>query len=210
MMALRIFGRPCLSALGWVEGDMDTNDQRLSWALVVGVCIMVMAAACGDNGMSETEYVENLNALVVDAGTGLAEPLAAYEQVADPTVDDFIGFVEEQLVVEYEVRERFGTFDPPSSLVEVNQVMVDTLAQIIAVAEDLVAVSDTVGSLEELQQTSEFAEYQGVNADADSMCEDVQAKLNDFSSRPEIDTPWLADLQRTVRAFIDCDDDQTN
>jgi hypothetical protein len=74
----------------------------------------------------------------------------------------------------------------------------------------LVEVADTVGSLEELQQTAEFAEYQGVNTDADSMCQDVQAKLNDLSTRPVIDSPWLTVLQRTVRAFLDCDDAGTN
>ena len=84
--------------------------------------------------------------------------------------------------------------------------MVDTLERIIAAAEGLVEVADTVGSLEELQQTAEFAEYQGVNTDADSMCQDVQAKINDLSTRPVLDTPWIADLRLTVRAFLDCDD----
>lgn len=160
--------------------------------------------------MSETEYVENLNALVVDAGSDLEGSLAAYEQIADPTLDDFIGFVEQQLVSEYEVRDRFGTFDPPDSLDDVNQVMVDTLERIIAVAEGLVAESDSVASLQELLQTHEFAEYQGVNTDADSMCQDVQAKLNDLSTKRAIDSPWLSDLQRTVQAFLDCDDAASN
>jgi hypothetical protein len=88
--------------------------------------------------------------------------------------------------------------------------MVDTLARIIAAAEGLVEVADTVGSLGELQQTPEFAEYRGVNTDADSMCQDVESKLNDLSTRPAIDSPWLTDLQRTVRAFLDCDDAGTN
>lgn len=88
--------------------------------------------------------------------------------------------------------------------------MVDTLERIIAVAEGLVAESDSVASLEELLQTHEFAEYQGVNTDADSMCQDVQAKLNDLSTKRAIDSPWLSDLQRTVQAFLDCDDGTPN
>ena len=171
---------------------------------------MVLVASCGGGPMSETEYVESLNALVVDAGSDFEASLEAYEQVADPTLEDFMGFVEQQLVFEYEVRDRFNTFDPPSTLDEVNQVMVDTLARIIAAAEGLVEVADTVDSLAELQQTPEFAEYQGVNTDADSMCQDVQAKLNELSTRPGIDSPWLTDLQRTVRAFLDCDDAGTS
>ena len=171
---------------------------------------MVVVASCGGGPMSETEYVESLNALVVDAGSDFEASLAAYEQVADPTLDDFMGFVEQQLAFEYEVRDRFETFDPPGSLDEVNQVMVDTLARIIVAAEGLVDMADTVSSLEEIEQTSEFAEYQGINTNADSMCQDVQAKLNDLSARPVIKGAWLSDLQRTVRAFLDCDDAGTS
>ena len=147
---------------------------------------------------------------LLDAGSDFEASLTAYEQVADPTLEDFIGFVEQQLVFEYEVRDRFDTFDPPETLDEVNQAMVDTLVRIIATAEGLVEVADTVGNLEELQQTPAFAEYQGVNTDADSMCQDVEAKLNELSTEPAIDSPWLTDLQRTVRAFLDCDDAGTS
>jgi hypothetical protein len=168
--------------------------------------LAVVVAACGGGPMSETEYVEGLNALVIEAGSDLGASLTAYEQIAEPTLDDFIDFVEQQLVFEYEVRDRFDSFDPPDSIDEVNQVMVDTLTRIIAAAEGLIDVADTVNSLEEIERTSEFAEYTGVNTDADSMCEDVQAGLNDLSAGPVVEGPWLADLQRTVRAFLDCDD----
>jgi len=163
----------------------------------------MVLAACGGS-MSETEYVEGLNALVVDAGSGLEAALATYEQIADPTLEEFVAFVERQLVVEYAVRERFETLDPPASIDDVHRIMVDTLARILAAAEGLVEVADTVSSLEEMEQTSEFAEYQAVNADADSMCLDVQAKINDLATRPIIDSPWITDLRLTVRAFLGC------
>lgn len=159
--------------------------------------------------MSETDYVESLNALVVRASSDLGASLVVYEQVEDPTLEDFVDFVEQQLVVEYEVRDKFEAFDPPDSIDDVNQIMVDTLARIIATAERLVDAADTVGSLEEFEQTSEFAEYQGINADADSMCLDVQAKINDLSEKPVDDIPWIADLRLTVRAFLDCGDNST-
>ncbi|MGB3564395.1 MAG: hypothetical protein WBC09_15205 [Thermoanaerobaculia bacterium] len=155
--------------------------------------------------MSETEYVEDLNALVVSVGSDLEASLVTFERIADPTLEEFVDFVEQQLIVEYKVRDRFEAFDPPGSIDDVNQVMVDTLARIIVAAEGLVDVADTVGSLEEIEQTPEFAEYQGVNADADSMCLDVEAKINDLSTRPVLDTPWIADLRLTVRALLDCD-----
>lgn len=168
--------------------------------------LLVVAAACGGGSMSESEYVESLNTLVVEAGADFMGSNAAYDAIADPTLEDFAAYVEEQLGFEYEVRDRFDGFDPPDSIDDVNQIMVDTLARLIASSEELIDAVDTVDSLEELEQTAEFAEYQGVNADADSMCEDVEAKLNDLSAKPTIDSPWLTDLQRTVRAFLDCDD----
>lgn len=174
--------------------------------LLVGASLAIVVAACGGGSMSETEYVENLNALVVRAGSDLEASFAAFEQIADPTLEEFVAFVEQQLVVEYEVRDWFEELDPPDSIDDVNQVMVDTLARILAVAEGLVDVADTVSSLEEMERTPEFAEYQAVNADADSMCLDVQAKINDLSTRPVLDNPWITDLRLTVRAFLDCDD----
>ena len=160
--------------------------------------------------MSETEYVENLNALVVSAGSDLGASLAAYEQIADPTLEQFVAFVEQQLVLEYEVRDWFEDLDPPASINDVNQVMVDTLTRILAAAEGLVDVADTASSLEDLEQTPEFADYQAVNADADSMCLDVQAEINELSRGPVIDSPWVTDLRLTVEALLDCDDAGTS
>jgi hypothetical protein len=176
----------------------------------MGGILMIAVAACSSGPMSETEYVESLNDLVADAGADLGASIVAYEQIENPTLEEFIDFVDQQLVFEYEVRDRFETFDPPASIDEVNQVMVDTLTRIIAVAEGLVDVADTVESLEEIERTPEFAEYRAVNADADSMCQDVEASLNDLSSQMVIASPWLADLQRTVRAFLDCEAAGTN
>ncbi len=156
--------------------------------------------------MTETEYVEDLNALVVTAGSDLEAALAAFEQITDPTLEEFVAFVDQQLTIEYGVRERFEALDPPDSIGEVHQVMVDTLDRILAVAEGVIQVADTVDSLEEMEQTPEFAEYHAVNAEADSMCLDVQARINDLATRPVIDNPWIADLRLTVQAFLDCDD----
>jgi hypothetical protein len=178
----------------------------VSWLLLFSVGLGVIVASCGVGAMSETEYVESLNALVTNAGSDLEAARVDYEQATDPTLDEFVEFVERQLAVEYNVRDQFDSFDPPPSIVGVNQIMVDALGRIIAAAEALVEVADTVGTLEEIERTPEFAEYQMVNADSDSMCPDVQAEFDALSDRPAIDTPWLADLQLTAKALLDCDD----
>jgi hypothetical protein len=189
-----------------LEGDVDANcfDVRRLLLLVVGLAISI--AACGGGPMSETEYVEALNDLVMGAGPELEASLVAYQQIDEPTLDDFVTHIEQQLAVEYQVRDKFEALDPPESIEAVNQIMVDVLFQILAAAEGLIAVADTLDSLEELEQTQEFAEYQTVNADAESMCLDVQAEFDDLMSGPVINDPWLADLQLTVRGFVNCDD----
>ncbi|MGI9528979.1 MAG: hypothetical protein ACR2NG_04650, partial [Acidimicrobiia bacterium] len=174
--------------------------------LLFSVGFGMVFASCGVGPMSETEYVESLNALVVAAGSDLEAAQEDYEQITDPTLEAFVEFVEQQLAVEYIVRDQFDSFDPPPSIDGVNQIMVDALHRIIAVAETLVDAAGTVGTLEELERTPEFSAYHMVNDDADSMCPEVQAEFDTLSARPVMDTPWLADLQLTARALLDCDD----
>lgn len=178
----------------------------VSSLLLFSIGLGMVVASCSVEPMSETEYVESLNLLVVNAGSGLEAAQVNYEQIEDPTLDEFVEFVEQQLAVEYDVRDQFDSFDPPPSIVGVNQIMVDALGRIIAAAEALIDAADTVSTLEELERTPEFATYSTVNADSDSMCPDVQAEFDALSDRPTIETPWLADLQLTARALLDCDD----
>ncbi len=75
--------------------------------------LAIVVAACGSGTLSETDCVESLKAMVVDAGAKLGASLAAYGRIENPTLADFVCFVEQQLVFEYEVRDTFETFDPP-------------------------------------------------------------------------------------------------
>lgn len=157
--------------------------------------------------MSETEYVEGLNALVVTAASDLEASLVAYEQIADPTLADFVARVDREIAVMSVVREKFEALDPPDSIADVHRIMVDTLARLLAAAERLVDAADTVNSLEEAEQTPEFAEYHATNADSDSICLDLQAKINDLAASGEgFGGPWISDLRLTTRAFLDCGD----
>ena len=154
--------------------------------------------------MSETEYVEGLNDLIGSATPRFEASYATYEQIVEPGLADLVDRVERELAIMYDVRGRFDALDPPRSITEVNQIMVDTLGRLIGVAEALVEASGRVGSLEEAEQTAEFSAYQSVNAESDSMCPDVQAEFDKLSNRAVIDDPWITDLRLSVRAFLDC------
>ncbi len=154
--------------------------------------------------MSETEYVEGLNALVVTVVSDLEASFVAYEQIADPTLAEVVAFVEQEIAVEYAVRQGFEALDPPDLIADVHQVMADGLTRLLAAAEGLVAVAGTVSRLEEAEQTPEFAECQAVHADSDGICLDMQAKINDLETRPVIDDPWITDLRLAVRLAQGC------
>ena len=69
-------------------------------ALLAGASLAIVLAACGGGLMSETEYVEALNDLVVNAGSDLEGVLVAYQQIEDPTWDAFVALVDRQLAGE--------------------------------------------------------------------------------------------------------------
>lgn len=154
--------------------------------------------------MSETEYVEGFNDLVESTTPRFEALYANYGQIAEPTLGDLVARVEQELVIMYDVRGLFDALDPPDSIAEVDGIMVDTLGRLIGVAEGVVEVSDTVTTVTEVEQTPEFAAYQSVNAESDSMCPAVQAEFDKLSDRAVIDDPWISDLRLSVRAFLDC------
>jgi hypothetical protein len=163
----------------------------------------IVFAGCGGS-MSETEYVEGLNDLVESATPRFEASYATYEQIAEPALADLVARIEQELSIMYDVRGLFDALDPPDSIADVNGIMVDTLGRLIGVAEAVVETSQTVGSREELEQTAEFAAYQSVDAESDSLCPEVQARFDELSNRAFIDDPWISDLRLSVRAFLDC------
>ncbi len=89
-----------------------------------------------------------------------------------------------------------------------HRVIDDVVDRELAAAEGLVAVADTVGSLEEAEQTPEFAEYQAAHADEPRICLEVQAKLDNLAATSAAlrDVPWMSVLRLTVRAALPCDE----
>ena len=156
--------------------------------------------------MSEDEYVEGLNNLVETAVSDLESSSFVYEQIGDPTKAEFVAFVDREIAISHEARQEFDALDPPDSIADVHRVIDDVLARSLAAAEGLVAVTDTLSSLEEAEQTPEFAEYQAANADADRICLDVQTKLDDLGATSEVfsDVPWMPTLRLTVQAALGC------
>jgi hypothetical protein len=162
--------------------------------------------------MTATEYVEGLNALVATGRSDFEAAVVAQEQIAEPTMAESLAFLEREVAIRQEFLSGFEALDPPESLAGVHQALGDAMARLLAAAEALVADVGTVSSLEEAEQTPEFAEYRAANADGARICLDVQAKLDDLAAGGEAfaDTPWIADeLGLAVRAALGCGEIET-
>ena len=166
---------------------------------------MIAVAACGGS-MSPTEYVDGLNPLVDTALSNFEASVVVYEQIADPTLPDFVARVNREIANNSEFREGFDVLDPPDSIADVHRVIDDVLDRGLSAAEELVAAAGAVNSLEEAEQTPEFAEYQAANADSDRICLDLQAKLDALATRAPIDNSWIPNLGLTTRAALGCEE----
>jgi len=172
--------------------------------------LAIVIAACGGS-MTADEYVEDLNAL---AATGLSDfeaAAATYNQSADPTVADEVAFLEQEVAIRHEFLEGFEALDPPGSIAEVHRLLGGAFTRLTVAAEGLAASAGAVNSMEEAEQTPEYAEYLAANDDGARVCVNVQARLDDLAGSGEAfaDEPWLSGLGLAVRAVIGCGEIET-
>jgi hypothetical protein len=170
----------------------------------------MVVASCGGS-MTGDEYVENLNALAATGTSDFASVAAAYDQIAEPTLADAVAFLEQEVAIRYVFLDGFEALDPPESIAEVHQLLGDAFARVTAAAEGLAASAGTVSSIEEAEQTPEFAEYRAANDDGDRVCLDVQAKLDGLAASGEAlaDVPWVSGLGLVVQAAVGCGEVET-
>lgn len=158
--------------------------------------------------MTPTEYVEGLNELVDTGFADFEAASVAYDQIEEPTMTESVAFVDREIAIRRVFLDGFEALDPPEAVTEVHQAVGDAFARLLAAAEDLIAVTNTVGSLEEAEQTPEFAEYRAANADGARVCLEVQTKLDDLAAIDEAtaNVPWLPTLGTAVRGALRCNE----
>ncbi len=72
--------------------------KGLTRPLLVAATLLIVVSSCG-GAMSPGEYVEELNSLVAEVGPDLEASVDAYEQIVDPTMDDWSEFVEREVAL---------------------------------------------------------------------------------------------------------------
>ena len=167
---------------------------------------MMAIVACGGT-MSATEYVDGLNSFVADWASDLVASAAAYEEIAEPTMDDWAAYVDREIAIRRGIADDFATLDPPRSITNVHQTLRLALERGLAAAKMLEAVADSATSPAEAERTPEFAEFVAANAEGSSVaCSNVQSELDELATTGEGigDVPWYPDLALTVKAALGC------
>ena len=170
-----------------------------------------MVSACGGS-MTADEYVADLNALVETGRSDFEAAAVTYNQVVEPTLADELSFLDREVTIRQEFLEGFEALDPPESITEIHRLLGDAFTRLTAAAEGLAAATGTANSIEEAEQTAEFAEYLAANDDGARVCLNVQAKLDDLATTREAfaEQPWLSNLGLAVRAVIGCGEIETS
>jgi hypothetical protein len=161
--------------------------------------------------MTADEYVEDLNALAATGRSDFEAAAAAYKQVAEPTLADEVAFLDQEVVIRHEFLEGFETLDPPESVTEVHRLLGDAFIRLTAAAEGLATSARIANSIEEAEQTPEFAEYLAANDDGARVCFDVQMRLDDLAAAGQAfaNEPWVSGFGLAVRAVIGCGEIET-
>ena len=186
---------------------MVLGDGDLRRAVLAVACLALVIASCGGS-MTETEYVEELNAIAARAHT-LFEPVVdAYNQVGEPTLADEVSFLDQEIAIWREVAAPLDALDPPDSLTEIHELLSDLFERQLVAAEDLAPVAESLSSRDQLVLTPEFAEYEAVNINGSQACVDVQARLDDLAATRQAtaDVPWLPTLGIAAQATMGCSD----
>ena len=175
------------------------------------VSLAIVVAACGGS-MTADEYVGDLNALAATGRSDFEAAADTYNQVAEPTLEDELAFLDKEVAIRHEFLKGFEALDPPGSITEVHRLLGDAFTRLTAAAEGLAVSTGAASSIEEAEQTPEFAEYLAANDDGARVCLNVQAKLDDLAAVGEAfeNQPWLSGLGLAVRAAIGCGEIETD
>ena len=177
----------------------------MSRTVLAGLSLAVVVAACG-GPMTADEYVDELNALVSRTRSEFVRAVTAYQQIEEPTLAEGAAFLDQEVALRREMLEGFDELEPPESLTSLLGLLRGAMARLLAAAEALIPVAETIDSVDQLVGTPELAEYEAANDDGARVCLEVQGELDDLTASGQAfaGEPWIPDLGLAVRAALGC------
>jgi hypothetical protein len=168
-------------------------------------CLAVVLSGCGGGGVSLTEYAESLEALTSE----MIEQLEVGDvrmSTGTPTIDDAREVLTGAPEIRVEFQEALTELDPPEEMADLHAELVDLHGEILAAQKELASRAETATTLEELEESEELAAYRATQAEAVSVCRELQARIDATASNDVfVDTPWIpADLKEVVEVTFGC------
>ena len=187
---------------------------RRAW---VGVCLVLMVAACGGGEMSLTEYVERINAVVNRASEQYFDLVASPQgevlvaegtRLTDFAPQDLQAALERVREIEAEFEEAVDVIKPPEPVANFHDLLFDFDDNFITAQEALATRAGTAADWEELSESPAMAAYRAALAEDKQECVDSEAELNAIAERREIfaDTPWIpGELKEIFEVALGCE-----
>ena len=187
--------------------------MRRVWA---GAWLVLVVAACDGGEMSLTEYVEQLNAIVIPATQQydvlVASPQGAVlaaegAQLTDFTPQDLQAALERLSEIVVEVGEATDAIEPPEQIADLHNLWFGFHGEFTSAQEVLAARAGTAADWEELSESPEMVAYRAALAEDKQVCTDIEAQLDATAYREVFaDVPWFpAELKEVVAGVLSCE-----
>jgi hypothetical protein len=186
---------------------------RRVWA---GICLALVAAACGGGEVSLTDYVGHINVAVDRAAEEYYELVASprgkvlvaeAEQLTDFTPQDLQTALERVREIEAGLDEAVNGIEPPEEVADLHRLLFNFDSDFISAQEALAVRAGTAEDWEELSASPEMAAYRTALTEDKQHCADSEAEMNAIADRREVfaDTPWIpGELKDVVEAVLGC------
>jgi hypothetical protein len=185
-------------------------DMRRTVLLVLGVTLLLWG--CGGDELPLTDYVEQVNAIAVQASEQGAALIAEGQQVADFTPQHLQAGLERGLrEIRIPLQEAADAIEPPTQVADLHHLMWDWHARFISVEEALAvragAAADTAEDWTALSDSAEMAAYREAITEGKQVCVEFQSQLDATAERGDFaDVPWLpGELKEVVNAVLGCE-----
>jgi hypothetical protein len=183
---------------------------RLPFSIVFAIALLL--GACGEDELSLTEYVDQINVAAREASARGAELIEGTQHIADFTPQDVTSTHGTALrEVRRPLQEAADAIEPPDQVEDLHDLLWDWHARFIDIEEKMAAaaadIEDSAAGWTAFSNSPEMAAYRAALAEGKTVCNDFQAQLDATADRGVFaDTPWLpGELKEMVVAALGCE-----
>ncbi|MDJ0961937.1 MAG: hypothetical protein QNJ88_14885 [Acidimicrobiia bacterium] len=182
------------------------------WLIGLALVLVLIGSACGDDELTLTEYVEQVNAAATVASARGAELVRDAAEIEDFSPKD-VAMTHERALEEIRIplQDAIDDIDPPEQVADLHSELWTWHARLIEIEQSLATVAatfdGTVAGWTAFSNTPEVAAYRLTLAEGKAGCDNFQAQMDATAARGVFaDTPWLpGDLKETVVAALGCE-----